>query len=228
MGQRPNSKINHEANCRTTEEAGGAGGRRGDIAIAALMGLSFGILAIPILLNLQTKRLAVLIALPPSCAVAFGAAFFTVYALVASSSSLYQIAKFGIVGALNSTVDFGIMNLLILLTGLTSGAGFLAIKSISASLGVTNSYLCNKYWTFERLTSAASLSELLSFLVVSLVGVGLNVLGAAVVVNVIGAPSSVSPRLWANIGALSAAALTMIANFLGYKYLVFRQTGSTK
>ena len=61
----------------------------------------------------------------------------------------FEFSKFAVVGVLNSGVDFGILNALMLITGLSSGAGFLAFKSISVTLGVINSYLWNKYWTFE-------------------------------------------------------------------------------
>jgi hypothetical protein len=42
-------------------------------------------------------------------------------------------------------------------------------------------------------------------------------------VNVIGAPRGISIKLWANVGAISGAGLTLFTNFFGYKFFVFRK-----
>ncbi len=110
-----------------------------------------------------------------------------------------------------------------LITGLASGGAFLAFKSISVTLGVINSYIWNKYWTFAAAKSSDARRELVSFMVVTLIAVGVNVAGADVIVNVIGAPSGISSKLWANIGAISGAGLTLFTNFFGYKFFVFRK-----
>jgi len=88
---------------------------------------------------------------------------------------------------------------------------------------VINSYLWNKYWTFDSSKSGAARRELVAFLVVTLVAVALNVVGADVIVNVVGAPRGISTKLWANVGAISGAGLTLFANFFGYKFFVFRK-----
>jgi putative flippase GtrA len=196
--------------------------RKRDMVVAAIMGLFFGALAIPILINFEIKQAWLLILMAPISAGVFAMTLFVTYLATSSISSLYQFAKFSLVGALNSTVDFGALNSLILATGIVSGVRFIGIKSASATLAVINSYFWNKYWTFEGVTSGGSMMEFVAFLVVSLVGIGFNIVGAHIVVNVIGPPSQFPPKLWANIGALSAAVLTMFSNFLGYKFFVFR------
>ena len=57
----------------------------------------------------------------------------------------------------------------------------------------------------------------------NLVGVGLNVAAAHVIVNVVGAPPGISAKLWANIAAVSGAGFTLFTNFFGYKFFVFRK-----
>ena len=47
---------------------------------------------------------------------------------------------------------------------------------------------------------------------------------SGVIVNVIGAPTGFSTKLWANIGAISGAGLTLFTNFFGYKFFVFKKT----
>ena len=137
--------------------------------------------------------------------------------------SLFEFTKFAMTGVLNAGVDFGGLNSLMLLTGLTSGGAFLAFKSTSVTLGVINSYVWNKYWTFGAAKSPGARRELISFMVVTLIAVAVNVAGADVIVNVIGAPAGVSTKLWANVGAISGAGLTLFTNFFGYKFFVFRK-----
>jgi putative flippase GtrA len=194
-----------------------------DIAISLLVGFITGALAIPVAINL-----AIPIKLPPILLpFIFGATFaiaLIVARLVAGRiPSLFEFTKFSLVGVLNSGVDFGVLNSLILMTSLASGSAFLAFKSISVTLGVINSYLWNKFWTFDSSKSSDTRRELAAFMVVTVAAVAVNVIGADVIVNVIGAPRGFSPKAWANIGAVSGASLTLFTNFFGYKFFVFRK-----
>jgi putative flippase GtrA len=194
-----------------------------DIVLALIVGFLTGALAIPVAINVGINLRIPLVLLP-----FVGAALFAIALLVASMAagrapSFFEFTKFAVVGVLNSGVDFGILNSLMLITGLSSGAAFLAFKSISVTLGVINSYIWNKYWTFGAVKSSEARRELVSFMVVTLIAVAVNVAGADVIVNVIGAPHGVSPRLWANVGAISGAGLTLFTNFFGYKFFVFRK-----
>lgn len=194
-----------------------------DIVLALIVGLLTGALAIPVVINLGIDLRIPLLLLP-----FIGAALFAIALLAASmvagrAPSFFEFTKFAVVGVLNSGVDFGILNSLMLITGVSAGGGFLAFKSVSVTLGVINSYIWNKYWTFNRSNSADARREFVAFMVVTLIAVGVNVAGAAVIVNVIGAPAGVSTRLWANVGAISGAGLTLFTNFFGYKVFVFRK-----
>ena len=164
-----------------------------------------------------------LLSLPIIVAVLFAIALLVASLVASRVPSLFEFSKFAVVGVLNSGVDFGILNLLILVTGVASGGGFFAFKSVSVTLGVINSYVWNKYWTFDAANSPEARRELIAFMAVTLVAVGLNIAGADVIVNVIGAPRGFSPKLWANIGAISGAGLTLFANFFGYKFFVFKK-----
>ena len=196
-----------------------------DIVLASIVGFMTGALAIPVVLNLG---IAATVRIPLIYQPVVGAALFASVLLAASLiairvPSLFEFSKFAVVGVLNSGVDFGILNFLMLMTSVSSGVGFLGFKSISVTLGVLNSYLWNKYWTFNTSNSADARREFVAFMVVTLIAVGVNVAGADVIVNVIGAPVGFSTRLWANIGAISGAGLTLFTNFFGYKFFVFRK-----
>jgi putative flippase GtrA len=196
-----------------------------DIVLALIVGFLTGALAIPVVINLglgSTIRVP-LILLPVIVAVLFAIALLAAGLVANRAPSLFEFSKFAVVGVLNSGVDFGMLNLLMLITGVSSGAGFLAFKSVSVTLGVINSYLWNKYWTFKMSNSADARREFMAFMVVTLIAVGVNVAGADVIVNVIGAPAGFSTKLWANIGAISGAGLTLFTNFFGYKFFVFKK-----
>jgi putative flippase GtrA len=196
-----------------------------DIVLASIVGFMTGALAIPVVINLAigaTIRIP-LMYLPVVGAALFASALLAASLIASRVPSLFEFSKFAVVGVLNSGVDFGILNFLMLMTAVSSGAGFLAFKSISVTLGVINSYLWNKYWTFDTSNSADARREFVAFMVVTLIAVGVNVAGADVIVNVIGAPAGFSVKLWANIGAISGAGLTLFTNFFGYKFFVFKK-----
>jgi putative flippase GtrA len=206
--------------------SGGSGTLTRDIVLALIVGFLTGALAIPVVINLSlgTMIRVPLLFLPVIFATLFGVAVLAASLVANRVPSLFEFSKFAVVGVLNSGVDFGILNLLMLITGMSSGGGFLGFKSISVTLGVLNSYLWNKYWTFNTTNSADARREFVAFMVVTLIAVGFNVAGADVIVNVIGAPHGFSTKLWANIGAVSGAGLTLFTNFFGYKFFVFKKT----
>jgi len=141
-----------------------------------------------------------------------------------------QAGKFVLVGILNTLIDLGVLNLLIFITGIASGFGYSAFKGISFTVAVVNSYILNKFWTFSAFAKASadkksSGREFSQFFIVSVIGFGINVGVASLVVNVIGNPftfSGVSDTIWANVGAIVATFCAMAWNFLGYKFIVFK------
>ncbi len=132
-----------------------------------------------------------------------------------------QAVKFVLVGGLNTLIDLGVLNLLIFITGIASGSGYSIFKGISFTVAVINSYFLNKLWTFK-----STGRKFLQFFVVSLIGFGINVGVASLVVNFIGNPFlllGISDKLWANTGALAATFAAMAWNFMGYKFIVFKK-----
>ena len=196
-----------------------------DVALALVVGFMTGALAIPVVINLGIDIRVPLLSAPFIIAVLFASGLMVASLVADRVPSFFEFSKFAIVGVLNSGVDFGVLNSLILVTGAAAGVAFLAFKSVSVTLGVINSYLWNKYWTFQVNVSepGAARREMVAFLVVTLAAVAVNVAGADVIVNVIGAPRGVSGKLWANVGAISGAGLTLFTNFFGYKFFVFKK-----
>ncbi|MEK9194555.1 MAG: GtrA family protein [Patescibacteria group bacterium] len=135
-----------------------------------------------------------------------------------------QFGKFAAAGTLNALIDLSILNLLIFVSGFASGVFYALFKSISFLLATTNSYLWNKFWTFESRLPVSG-KEYIKFALFTLVGVIINVSVATSFVTFLGDGS----KLAANIGALIGIFVALTWNFLSYKNVVFKsQIPSTK
>jgi putative flippase GtrA len=137
-------------------------------------------------------------------------------------SVLFQLAKFIMVGALNTFVDLGYLNILILVSGVASGWLYSVFKALSFTFSVVNSYFWNKFWTYEHKETKVGGREFGKFYLIAGIGFLLNVGVASFIVNIVGPQFGFSPELWANIGAFTAIICVFMWNFLGYKFIVFR------
>jgi len=199
-----------------------------DLLIAGVIGLVCALLILPIAENLAINiyyAYLLVILLPLFLALGMLAASW----LAQKLKFIYQVAKFMLVGLLNTFVDWGILNLLMFLTSTVSGALYPVFKGVSFLIATVNSYAWNKFWTFkkpaddkEAIEKKVASKEFLKFFIVSLIGFSLNVGIATLMVNVVGAPIGISEPLWANIGALGGTLAGLTWNFLGYKLIVFK------
>lgn len=124
-----------------------------------------------------------------------------------------QVARFGIVGGLNTAVDYGTFNLLVGVFGVP----FLIANPIAIAAGIVNSFLWNKNWTFSAGRSHSWAREALLFIVVSVTGMFINTGGLWLLTTLSG-----NDALWAvNLQKLAASVVSMTWNFLGYRFLVF-------
>ncbi|MCK4781382.1 GtrA family protein [Candidatus Parcubacteria bacterium] len=137
--------------------------------------------------------------------------------------AIFQAAKFALTGTLNTFIDLGVLNLLMLVFGVSSGMLYSVFKGMSFIAATINSYLWNKFWTFEKKETAVSTKESSQFFAVAGIGLIINVAVASFVVNIIGPQFGIFPELWANIGGVIATLTAMFWNFVGYKFIVFKK-----
>lgn len=192
-----------------------------------IIGLCVGAFLLLIIPNVQGLsslarfRPAILIAVPLIFLGSFWIA--SLLSVIPKLSILKQVGKFGMVGVLNTSIDFGIFNFLITTTGIVVGASLAFLNIISFSFAVVNSFFWNRLWVFEDRRHELHLNEFFSFLVVSIIAVGLN---SAIVLTL---STFVPPffgfdqKTWINIAKVFATLFSLVWNFLGYKFIVFKK-----
>lgn len=133
----------------------------------------------------------------------------------------YQLARFLTVGFANTAVDFGILNLLMLIS-LTSKNEILALFNvISFLIAATHSYFWNKLWTFQIKEKTKAFSQFSQFVVISFVGVLIN---SGIIYFVIEwAGQEMGKQVWVNIAKVFATIISLMWNFVGYKFIVFKK-----
>lgn len=136
-----------------------------------------------------------------------------------------RFVKFCIVGVLNTVIDFGSLNILSYLTGITSGFLVGGINIPGFVVGIPNSYFWNKKWVFNsksNITQSAS-----PFLIVTLAGIFINSALVILLTTYINPPVAMSSELWLNIAKVIATVASLVWNFVGFKFLVFKDGSST-
>jgi putative flippase GtrA len=119
-----------------------------------------------------------------------------------------QMVRFVLVGILNTAVGYGSFFILLFF------CNYLVALVVSHFIGVTNSYLWNKYWTFR--TSGDRLREFLRFNVVYLAVLGTNIVFLGFLVDGL----HFDPR----IGQLIVLPTVTLISFFGHKLWSFRAT----
>ena len=209
----------------------------GEIAAWLLLVLTKGILSAAT----YQKYLSIIKLLPIIFPIVCAVCLFIAYLIGKKIAIIYQIAKFVLIGGLNTLVDWGILTLLIFIFrssfGILSADTWITVfsltiafyslyKAISFVIAATNSYLWNKFWTFKRESTEKVGKEFLQFLIVTLIGFLINVGIASGIFKMISPLAGLNADQWAIGAAVVATAVSMIWNFIGYKFIVFEQKKS--
>ena len=144
-----------------------------DYILSIIAGFATGVFFIFVVLNLELKTPYIKIILPVVIPIAWILVILIGRYFKESFSWAYQFSKFFVVGFLNFSIDFGILNLGSILTGVYSGKWLIPINLISSTVAIINSFLWNRYWTFSR-KGKPVFREVLVFVGVTLVGTVLN------------------------------------------------------
>lgn len=199
---------------------------RTDFYLVSFIGASFALFSVPILINLNISPIPITFT-----SVIILMIFFVIFANIALGVAgligkyipvIFQIAKFAAVGAFNTFLDWGVLNLLIAITGIASGIGFSFFKGISFIIAAISAYFWNKYWTFDS-EKKSDKEEVGRFILISVSGFIINVGLASLIIFLFKTTTLVTPEQLANIAAACATLASLVWNFLGYKLFVFKK-----
>ncbi|MDP3963256.1 MAG: GtrA family protein [bacterium] len=200
---------------------------RFDIFAILVIGGIFGGLLIPITRSVKLfLPSAIIYALPIVMPFIALGCLWVMATLGRRRASLFQLGKYAAIGFFNTALDFGIINLLSVMTGINKGIGVGALNSVSFAIAVTNSYFWNKYWTFKANGSAKS-SEFVQFVIVSLIGLIINSGFVTALTTYVAPPGGLDAQQWLNAVKAISIVISLLWNFTGYKYIVFRNQKPT-
>ena len=143
-----------------------------------------------------------------------------------AKKTLWQMAKFAIVGVLNTLVDFAVFQTLNLTLGWVYAA-----QVLGYTFGVINSYLWNSNWTFRE-QRTRSLREMGLFLLVNIASLGVSLGMIWLLRDVVGITNE-WVALWMpqwlagfikgdTVCKLIATVFAIAVNYLGNRLFVFK------
>ena len=203
-----------------------------DIFIGLVVGFVIGLLLIPTLGNISALQkiqallggsksllyVILLVALPIGAALGITVAGF----IGRGAPVIWQIAKFGLVGVLNTALTFGVLNILIWTTGIDKGNGFAALNVIAFIIAVTNSYFWNKHWVFTGGRHQQA-EQFVEFIIISVIAAGVVAGIGKVMTEYVSPIGGLDSVQWANVVTAIGVVFSMVWNFLGYKFIVFKK-----
>ena len=127
------------------------------------------------------------------------------------TSLLQQITRFAVVGGSAFLIDYGIM---ILLTELC-GINYLISSAISFTVSVIYNYLLSVHWVFNVTEDRSQKQDFAVFIVLSVIGLGINQLIMWVCVDKL--------QIFYMISKIGATAIVMVYNFITRK--IFLENG---
>jgi putative flippase GtrA len=199
-----------------------------DYIIAAFIGFLAGVFLIPTAYQLHLSSAAgvdqrvFLSAIPLLTPFVFLAGMGIAVFLARYLAFMRQLARFAAVGILNTAIDFGVLNILSGATGITAGFIVGGVNMPGFLIAVFNSYFWNKLWVFEDRGEKNVFQDFPKFLAVTVIGIIINS-GIVILVTTFVAPwGGVAAQTWLNIAKVAATLISLVWNFLGYKFFVFQ------
>ncbi|MBC7836222.1 GtrA family protein [Acetobacteraceae bacterium] len=199
--------------------------RRSDHTVISVLAAASALLVLPILrhagvlpfpLTFFTATLAVgaLVALE-------NAGLFVAEIIARRLAFIRKLARFGATGIFNTSLDAGILNALAYFFAIYSGPVIVAFNLVSFSITAVTSYFINRSWSFESAVKPGT-KEFSLFIGVVLSSLLINSVLMYLLTTLIAPPAGISPALWINIAKLLTAVVSLLWNFSGLHFIVFR------
>lgn len=209
-----------------------------DLKFSFLAGLFIGLLSMPVIKAAKPDLYnSVYYTIVPFFFIATPLGAVIAFRISQKISIVWQLAKFIVIGVLNTVVDLGFLSFLILvmknylninstdsllMIGASTITFYSLYKGLSFIVANINSYYWNKYWTFQGNNKKTS-AEITQFFIVSILGFVINITTASYVFASINPMAGLNPDQWGLIGAAVGSIAGLVWNFVGYKLWVFKK-----
>ena len=141
-----------------------------------------------------------------------------------------RFIRFAIVGAIGAVVDFAVLNLFLYL-----GFSYVVSGTISFIAAVLNNFIWNRYWTYPDSRSKSISKQLVQFVIINGIGLGIRIPLLAWLENIlIDLSSKIFPAdfflsaefIGHNTGLAIAILIVMLWNFLANRYWTYNDVES--
>ena len=205
-----------------------------DFWLAILAGEIVAWLSLPTLKNLKILDIIIARGINLTGFVIFWAIFIPVGAIAGLGAfyflakyknriGFFQLGKYGVIGVLNTFLSAGVYNLFIFITDISAGITVDLFFAVAFIITVINSFIWNKYWSFEERKTETIADEALRFFGISAAVAIVNIGILHMIINIIGAPANLDSKIWANIALAFTIITAFFGNFFGYKFIVFKK-----
>lgn len=214
------------------------GGKK-DYLLGLLAGILIGFLLLPILKNAKPSLYdTVWLFVVPFFAIGVPAGLMVASFVAKKIALVWQLAKFLVIGVMNTLVDIGVLALITILVATdvshASESAWFSMaslvvtyyslyKAISFIIANINSFFWNKYWTFGSENRSRATHQFFQFFLVSLIGFAVNVTIASVVFGSLSAAGALTIAQAGLVGAAMGSIIGLVWNFIGYKFFVFKK-----
>jgi putative flippase GtrA len=125
-------------------------------------------------------------------------------------SRFKSLIRFAIVGIINTGVDFSVFAILHSLFGIDK----LVCQIAGYSMGIINSFILNKLWTFENTNSKfGTVNQIVRFICINIISLSVSLIGLQVL--------NAHYGLNIYISKILVTVIAQAVNYFGYKLLVF-------
>lgn len=132
-----------------------------------------------------------------------------------------KFIRFVVVGIINTSIDLGLLNILIAIFGVSQPFLFSFYKAISFIFALLNSYFMNKSFTFKIEENKRQTFYL--FIFFSLIGLMVNVVSSSLLFYFLSSSHiSFNTHIVATFSGIFGAILGLLINYINYNYFVFK------
>ncbi len=147
-----------------------------------------------------------------------------------SKKTIFQAVRFGMVGVLNTLVDYGFFYVFLAFANLHKSIA----QVLATALAMCGSYIINRHWTFKR-AGHGNFAEIVKFLAVNIFSMFVVIFFTHLfydilhienmfnsVLNAMNVNYVISGDMAVMVSKACASVFSIILNFIGNKFWVFR------